>query len=93
MYLPVILRFRIVAGRKVYIPLRVEKSKELVYAIRLILKSLIKRNETQFHKRLIAELFDVYNNRGLSIKRRLELCNEITVNIPNFRFLKYRKKH
>jgi len=89
MYLPVLLRNRVVAGRKVFIPYRVTKFTEIKYIVRLIIKISKKRSEPNLILKLTNELFDIFNNKGLSVKRRNQLCKEIKDNVPNLRFLKY----
>lgn len=89
MYLPVLLRNRVVAGRKVYIPYRVTKFTEIKYIVRLILKIIKNRPENNLITKITNELFDIFHNKGLSIKRRNQLCKEIKDNVPNLRFLKY----
>lgn len=87
MVLPLVFRKRVVAGRKILIPVALAKDKEINYIIRMIIKSLKYRTEKRLIDRLSAEFIDVYNGEGHAIKYRLQYFNELMENIPNLRFL------
>lgn len=88
--LPVTFLERRVAGKKTLIPVRIKKDKEIKFAVRLIISHLKYRTERNFFDRLFNELIDVAFNKGLSIKKRGEICKEISNNRPNLRFLRKR---
>jgi hypothetical protein len=54
-----------------------------------VVDSSKKRNEFSFEQRVFYELKDVFKNKGLSIKRRLQFCKDIKTNSPNLRFLRF----
>lgn len=85
---PVILRKRVVAGRKVLIPTRCEHKKEVNLFLRFILKSIKTRSEKTLFDKVLNELFDIYYKKGSSIKKRSNYCKEIKTNMPNLRYLK-----
>jgi len=88
-YLPVILRVRVVAGRKILIPSRVSKENEIKFLFRFILKSLKERSERSLEKRIEQEFIDIYKNKGITLRRRGLLYKDIKENIPNLRFLRF----
>lgn len=85
---PVILRKRAVAGRKILIPTRCSYGKEINLFIRFLIQSLKTRTERSLFEKLINELFDIFQYKGSSIKKKMQYCREIKVNMPNLRFLK-----
>lgn len=85
---PVILRKRVVAGRKILIPTRCSFKKEINLFVRFILQSLIFRSEKSLFEKITNELMDVYLYKGSSVKRKIQYCKEVKSNIPNLRFLK-----
>lgn len=85
---PVILRKRVVAGRKILIPTRCVYKKEINLFVRFLLDSLKTRSEKTLYDKIINELFDVFSYKGSSIKKKLHYCKEVKINIPNLRFLK-----
>jgi ribosomal protein S7 len=89
MHLPLKLRMRIVAGRKIYIPVIISEEKEIMFILRFILSSLKYRNEKNFENKLLNELFDIFENKGLSIKKKIQYNKDIKENIPNIRYLNF----
>lgn len=89
MHLPLKLRLRIVAGRKLYIPVVLFEKKEIMFILRFILLSLKNRTEKSFKDKLFNELFDVFLNKGLSIKKKQQYNKEIKENIHNIRYLNF----
>lgn len=89
MHLPLKLRLRIVAGRKLYIPVVLSENKEIMFILRFILLSLKSRNEKTFKDNLLNELFDIFFNKGLSIKKKIQYNKEIKENIHNIRYLNF----
>jgi len=85
---PIILRKRVVAGRKILIPTRCTYKKEVNFFIRFILQSLKTRTEKTLFEKITNELIDIYFYRGSSVKRKVQYCKEVKTNIPNLRFLK-----
>jgi small subunit ribosomal protein S7 len=85
---PVILRKRAVAGRKILIPTRCSYGKEINLFIRFLIQSLKMRSEKSLFEKLINELFDIFYYKGSSVKKKINYCREIKVNMPNLRFLK-----
>jgi ribosomal protein S7 len=70
------------------IPYKINENKKINLSVRIIINSLKFRNEKKLSNRLLNELIDIYNNRGISIKKRIEICKDIKLNSPNLRFLK-----
>lgn len=89
MHLPLKLRLRIVAGRKLYIPVILSENKEIMFILRFILLSLKSRSEKTFKDKFLNELFDIFFNKGLSIKRKIQYIKEIKENIHNIRYLNF----
>lgn len=89
MHVPLKLRLRIVAGRKVYIPVVLNESKEIFFILRIIISSLKNRNEKTFKEKIFNEFFDIYNNKGFSLKRKMQILKELHDNLPNVRFLNF----
>ena len=85
---PVIFRKRVVAGRKVLIPTRCSHKKEINLFVRFLIDSIKNRSEKNFFEKLTNELFDVFSNKGATIKKKLHYCKEVKTNMPNLRFLK-----
>lgn len=86
--LPINFLVKKVAGKNVLIPYRVVKKKEIIFSVRIILSILKNRSEKKILDKLLNELIDIFNNKGLSIKRKKEICKEIKNNSANLRFLK-----
>lgn len=89
MHLPLKMRMRIVAGRKVYIPVILYEDKEIMFILRFIFLSSKLRNEKMFENRILNELFDVFDNKGFSIKKKIQYIKDLKENIPNIRYLNY----
>jgi ribosomal protein S7 len=85
---PVILRKRVVAGRKILIPTRCSYKKEINLFIRFLLDSIKGRSEKNFFEKVVNELFDIFSYKGSSIKKKLHYCKDVKMNMPNLRFLK-----
>jgi ribosomal protein S7 len=96
LYLPISLYKKRVAGRKMLVPNPYNlnyMNKKLWHSARLIERSLKNRKESSLKKKLIAELLDIYYDKGnsLSIKKKEEIITIIKDNKLNMRFLKRRK--
>ena len=89
MHLPLKLRLRIVAGRKLYIPVVLSEKKEIMFILRFILLSLKSRNEKTFKEKLLNEFLDIFLNKGLSIKKKIQYNKEIKENVHNIRYLNF----
>jgi small subunit ribosomal protein S7 len=89
MHLPLKLRLRVVAGRKIYIPVILLENNEIMFILRFILSSLKFRNEKTLKVKLLNEFLDVFNNKGLSIKKKIQYNKDIKENIPNIRYLNF----
>jgi len=89
LHLPLKLNSRIVAGKKLFIPHILKDKKEIKFIIRFIFLSLKNRNEKTFKERLLNELFDSFNNKGFTIKKKIQYNKEIKDCIPNLRYLKF----
>ena len=89
MHLPLKLRLRIVAGRKTYIPVILLEKNEIMFILRFILLSLKSRSEKSFKDKLLNEFFDVFLNKGLSIKKKQQYNKDLKENIHNIRFLNF----
>jgi len=90
MHLPLRLRIRIVAGRKTFIPVILLEKDQIMFILRFIFSSLKFRNEKSFKLKLLNELFDVFNNKGFSIKKKTQYNKDIKENIPNIRYLNFK---
>lgn len=94
LYIPISLYAKKVAGRKLLVPnpnnLNFIKRK-LWHSARIIVKSLSSRKETKLRDRLLAELMDIYNNKGVSIKKKIDILNTIKENEMNMRYIKSKK--
>ena len=64
------VRSRRVGGATYQVPVEVRKSRALALAMRWIIGAARKRSEKRMRERLAAELYDAYNNRGTSVKKR-----------------------
>ena len=89
MFLPLNLKMRYVAGRKVLIPFKIKKSQEIMFILRFIFKSINNRSESLLEDKVYNEFISIFNNEGLSIKLKLQFCKTIKENIANLRYLKY----
>ena len=89
MHLPLKMRLRIVAGRKLYIPVVLMENKEIMFILRFILISLKSRTERTFKDKLLNEFFDIFFNKGLSIKKKQQYNKDIKENIHNIRYLNF----
>lgn len=89
MHLPLRLRVRIVAGRKVNVPVILNQKKEIMLIIRFIFLSLKNRNEKKFKDRLLNELLDVFNNKGITIKRKAQYIKDLKDSVPNIKYLNF----
>lgn len=85
---PIVFRKRAVAGRKLLIPTRCNYNKEINLFVRFLIQALKSRTEKSLFDRLINELFDIFDYKGLAIKKKIHYCKEVKVNMPNLRFLK-----
>lgn len=88
LYMPLKFINKIIAGRKVLIPYRIKKHKEIRYIIKFIIKNLEQRTEKKIIDRLYLELIDIYKKKGISINKHIQFCKELKENLPNVRFLK-----
>jgi ribosomal protein S7 len=96
LYLPISLYKKRVAGRKMLVPNPYNlnyMNKNLWNSARLIERSLKNRKENSFKNKFIAELLDIYYDKGnsISIKKKEEIITIIKDNKLNMRFLKRRK--
>jgi len=89
MHLPLKLRLRVVAGRKIHIPVILKEDKEIMFILRIILSSIKNRSENNLKEKIFNELLDIFNNKGLSIKRKMQFTKELHDNLPNIRFLNF----
>ena len=81
-----------IGGKKVLIPHILKSKDSIPYSVKLIIKSIKGRSEKNLKNRLENELIDVYNNTGLSIKKKIDMYNIIESNYTNIRFAKKKKK-
>lgn len=79
-----------IAGRYLLIPFYIKEKKYIKYSIRIIIKSLKLRTEKHLYLKVYNELLDIYNNKGISIKNKIDLCKEFKKNISNIRLLKFK---
>ena len=64
------VKSRRVGGSTYQIPVEVRDSRKLALAIRWIIDASRKRNEKSMTECLTGELFDAFNNRGASVKKK-----------------------
>lgn len=76
---PIILRKRVVAGRKILIPTRCGYKKEINLFVRFIINSLIYRTEKSLFDKITNELLDIYMYKGASIKKKIHYCKEVKI--------------
>jgi ribosomal protein S7 len=89
LYMPICLRVRVIAGKKVLIPTRITLLKEINVSCKLIFEAVKKRSERKLDDRVFNELVEIFLNKSpFSCKKRLQLCSDIKRSIPNLRFLK-----
>lgn len=79
-----------IAGRYLLIPFYIKGKKYIKYSIQIIMKSLKLRTEQQLYLKIYNELLDIYNNKGISVKNKINLCNEFKTNAANLRLLKFK---
>ena len=64
------VRSRRVGGATYQVPVDVRPTRRLTLAMRWLVEYSRARGEKDFSKKLAAELFDAYNNRGNAIKKK-----------------------
>ena len=64
------VRSRRVGGATYQVPVDVRPTRRLTLAMRWLVQYSRSRGEKDFSKKLAAELFDAYNNRGNAIKKK-----------------------
>ena len=75
-----------VGGKKLLIPHILKSKDSIPYSVKLIVRSINSRTERKFQERIQNELIDVYNNKGLSIKKKNDMYRLIEANYTNIRF-------
>jgi len=76
-----------IAGKNLLVPTGLTHYKRVNAMSKLIVSSLKLRKEKLFVDRLFNELVDTYNNKGLSISKRLNYTKQLKDIITNIRFL------
>lgn len=76
-----------IAGKNLLIPIGLSSSKRVNAMSKLIITSLKLRKERVFIDKLYNELLDTYNNKGLSIIKKLNYTKQLKDIITNIRFL------
>lgn len=76
-----------IAGRNFLIPLGLDPYKRVNAIVKLIISNLKSRKERLFIDKLYNELLDVFNNKGLSVGKRLQYTKQLKDNLTNIRFL------
>jgi len=76
-----------IAGKNLLIPIGLTSSKRVNAMSKLIITSLKSRKEKSFLDKLYNELIDSYNNKGLSIIKKLNYTKQLKDIITNIRFL------
>ena len=76
-----------IAGKNLLIPIGLTYSKRVNAMSKLIITSLKLRKEKSFSDKLYNELIDSYNNKGLSIMKKLNYTKQLKDIITNIRFL------
>ena len=66
------VRSRRVGGATYQVPMEVRPRRAQTLAMKWIVDSAIKRNETTMRERVANEIFDAFNNKGNSVKKREE---------------------
>lgn len=94
LHIPISLYSKKIAGRKVMVPNPYNYNymkKSIGYSFRIIKKSLKVRREIYLKDRLFFELMDIYENKGLSIKKVSDLIKTIEESTINMRFMRKKK--
>ena len=60
------------------------KFQSLKFAIKLLISSARQRKERTFQKKLVLEMLDAFDNKGLSIRRK----NDVYASVKNFKIFK-----
>lgn len=76
-----------IAGKNLLIPIGLTNYKRVNAMSKLIITSLKLRKERSFSDKLYNELIDAYNNKGLSIIKKLNYTKQLKDVITNIRFL------
>ena len=76
-----------IAGKNFLIPLGLDLYKRINSMTKLIISSLKFRKEKKFIDKFYNELIDVFNNKGLSITKRLQYTKQLKEILTNIRFL------
>nr|YP_009308426.1 ribosomal protein small subunit 7 [Paramoeba pemaquidensis]AOS85564.1 ribosomal protein small subunit 7 [Paramoeba pemaquidensis] len=76
-----------IAGKNLLIPIGLTHYKRVNAMSKLIITSLKLRKERSFSDKLYNELIDAYNNKGLSIIKKLNYTKQLKDVITNIRFL------
>jgi ribosomal protein S7 len=76
-----------IAGKNLLIPMGLASSKRVNAMSKLIITSLKLRKEKSFIDKLYNELVDTYNNKGLSIVKKLNYTKQLKDIITNIRYL------
>ena len=82
------VRSRRVGGATYQVPVEVRESRGMALAMRWLIKASRARNERTMRERLMGELWDAYNKRGASIKKREDTHKMAEANkaFSHFRF-------
>lgn len=76
-----------IAGKNLLVPIGLTHYKRVNVMSKLVISSLRLRKEKLFIDRLFNELVDAYNNKGLSISKKLNYTKQLKDIITNIRFL------
>ena len=76
-----------IAGRNFLIPLGLDPYKRINAITKLIISNLKLRKEKGFVNKLYNELIDIFNNKGLSINKRINYTKQLKDLLTNIRFL------
>lgn len=88
------LRAKKVAGTVYRVPFIIKEERRVSLAIRWILSAAAERAEATFDEKLIAEFVDLYNGKGLTLKKKLAHERAIIVaRTKNFGWRKRRRTY
>ena len=76
-----------IAGKNLLVPISLTAYKRVNLMSKLIISSLKLRKERSFSEKLYNELLDVFNNKGISVSKKLNYTKQLREIITNIRFL------
>lgn len=87
LFFPFSFRIRAVAGKKVLIPILLQKKKEVLALVKVIKGVLKNRGEKRFTEKLFQELVEIGVEKGLTKKKIVQCYSDLRKNFVNLRYL------